>query len=79
MRTLRGLEHALPPALVSRTAVLAFGDEILDLNPGGREFAAAYLLPRTEAELRKELRRLADAVAKARRSQSSSSSGPRAL
>jgi hypothetical protein len=72
---------ALPPAsaLGSRTAVLAFADELLDLKPGGLEFAAAYLLPRTEAEPRMELQRLADAVAKARRGQSSSSSGLRAL
>ncbi len=69
---------ALPLALGSRAAVLAFGVELLDLKPGGREFAAAYLLPRAEAELLMELQRLADAVAKARRGQSLSSSGPRA-
>jgi hypothetical protein len=55
----------LPPALAARTAVLAFGDELLDLqlpdrndlwlSPGGRDLAAAYLLPRAEATLRQEL------------------------
>jgi hypothetical protein len=45
--------------------VLAFGDELLDLqlpnrndlwlSPGGRDLAAAYLLPRAEAALRQEL------------------------
>ncbi len=53
----------IPPALAARAAVLAFGDElvvlpVLDfrwLSPGGREFAAAYLLPRAEAALRQEL------------------------
>jgi hypothetical protein len=70
--------------------VLAFGDELLDLvlpvdfglrwrSPGGRNFAAAYLLPRTEATLRQELQRLADAAKRAREGQSSSSSGSRAL
>jgi hypothetical protein len=67
----------LPPALAARAAVLAFGDELLDLvlprdygfiwrlrwrSPGGRKFAAAYLLPRAEAALRQELQRLADAA-----------------
>jgi hypothetical protein len=45
--------------------MLAFGDELLDLkllerewlSPGGRDLAAAYLLPRAEAALRQELRR----------------------
>jgi hypothetical protein len=63
----------LPPALAARAAVLAFGDELLDLNlvlpdrsrprwqqPDGRIFAASYLLPRAEAALRQELQRLAD-------------------
>jgi hypothetical protein len=70
--------------------VLAFGDELLDLelpdlnrshwlSPGGREFAAAYLLPRAGAALRQELQRLADAAKKARAGQSSSSSGSRTL
>jgi hypothetical protein len=65
--------------------VLAFGDELLDLvlpddfglrwrSPGGRNFAAAYLLPRAEATLRQELQRLADAAKRAREGQSSSSS-----
>jgi hypothetical protein len=62
----------LPPALAARAAVLAFGDELLDLKlslygndlwraPGGRDFAAAYLLPRAEAALLQELRRAARA------------------
>ena len=79
----------LPPALAARAAVLAFGDELLDLvlpgevssrwwQPGGRIFAAAYLLPRAEAALRQELQRLADAANRARQGQSSSSSGSRA-
>jgi hypothetical protein len=79
----------LPPALAARAAVLAFGDELLDLElfgdgsqwrqPGGRIFAAAYLLPRAEAALRQELQRLADAAKRARQGQSSSSSGSRAI
>jgi hypothetical protein len=81
----------IPPALAARAAVLAFGDELLNLvlpndfglrwrSPGGRNFAAAYLLPRTEATtLRQELQRLADAAKRAREGQSSSSSGSRAL
>ncbi len=79
----------LPPALAARAAVLAFGDELLDLvlpdeydnrwrHPGGRIFAASYLLPRAEAALRQELQRLADAAKRARQGQSSSSSGSRA-
>jgi hypothetical protein len=56
--------------------VLAFGDELLDLvlpdddldfhwlSPGGRDFAAVYLLPRAEAALRQELQRLADGAKK---------------
>ncbi len=71
----------LPPALVARAAVLAFGDELLDLyltydsswrQPGGRTFAASYLLPRAEAALRQELQRLADAAKRAREGQSAS-------
>jgi hypothetical protein len=68
--------------------VLAFGDELLDLelpdridlwlSPGGRDLAA-FLLPRAEAALRQELQRLADAANRAREGQSSSSSGPLAL
>ena len=79
----------LPPALAARAAVLAFGDELLDLvpvddyilrwlQPGGRIFAASYLLPRAEAALRQELQRLADAAKRARQGQSSSSSDSRA-
>ncbi len=65
--------------------MLAFGDELLDLvlpddsglrwcSPGGRNFAAAYLLPRAEAALGQELQRLADAVKRVREGQSSSCS-----
>ncbi len=84
----------IPPALAARAAVLAFGDELMDLklsndynfnidsqwrSPRARDSAAAYLLPRAEAALRQKLRRLADAVKRAREGQSSSSSGSRAL
>jgi hypothetical protein len=80
----------IPPALAARAAVLAFGDELLNLelpdisdsrwlSEGGREMAAAHLLPRAEAALRQELQRLADAVKRAREGQSSSPSGSRAL
>jgi hypothetical protein len=80
----------LPPALAARAAVQAFGDELLDLvlpddsglqwrQPGGRIFAASYLLPRAEAALRQELQRLADAAKRARQGQSSSSSASRAI
>ena len=80
----------LPPALAARAAVLAFGDELLDivlpdkhgllwLSPGGRIIAASYLLPRAEAALRQELQRLADAAKRACQGQSSSSSGSRAI
>ena len=76
----------VPPALAARAAVLAFGDELLDLklpdnpdpqwlSPGGRDMAAAHLLPRAQAALRHELQRLADAVKRARQGQSSSSRG----
>ncbi len=76
----------LPPALAARAAVLAFGDELLDLvlpgdyglrwrQPGGRIFAASCLLPRAEAALRQELQRLADAAKRAHQGQTSSSSG----
>jgi hypothetical protein len=41
--------------------------------------AAAHLLPRAEAALCQELKRLADAVKRAREGQSSTSSGSRAL
>jgi hypothetical protein len=50
--------------------MLAFGDELLVLpddkykwrTPGGRDLAAACLLPRAETALRQELQRLADAA-----------------
>jgi hypothetical protein len=69
--------------------VFAFGDELIDLklpyeynsqwlSQGGRDMAAAQLLPRAEAALRQELQRLADAVKRARECQSSSSSRSRA-
>ncbi len=65
--------------------MLAFGDELLVLRndkyewrtPGGRDLAAAYLLPRAEAALREELQR--DAAKRAREGQSASSSGSRAM
>ena len=80
----------IPPALAARAAVFAFGDELVDLrlpnypdsqwlSQGGREMAAADLLPRAEAALRQELQRLAHAVKRAREGRSSSSSGSRAL
>jgi hypothetical protein len=80
----------IPPGLAARAAVFAFGDELLDLKPpdysdsrwlsqGGRDMAAAYLLPRAEAVLRQELQQVADAVRRAREGQSSSSSVSRAL
>ena len=65
--------------LGARVAVLAFGDELVDLrlpdnvdslwlSQGGREMAAAYLLPRAEAALRQELQGLADAAERSRQS-----------
>ncbi len=58
----------------------AFGDELIDLelpgndsqwlSQGGRDMAAAKLLPRAEAALRQELQRLADAAKRAREGQS---------
>jgi hypothetical protein len=80
----------IPPALAARAAVLAFGDELVDLrlpddsdlrwlSQGGRDVAAAKLLPRAEAALRQELQRLADVVKRAREGQISSSSGSPAL
>ena len=80
----------IPPALAARAAVLAFGDELMDLklpdeadslwlSQGGRDMAAARLLPRAEAALRQELQQVADAVKRAREGQSSSSSISRAL
>ena len=67
--------------------MLAFGDELLVLpddeyewrTPGGRDLAAAYLLPRAETALRQELQRLADAAKRAREGQSSSSSSDERL
>ena len=80
----------IPSALAARAAVFAFGDELMDLklpdeadslwlSQGGRDMAAADLLPRAEAALRQELQRLADAAKRAREGQSSSSSSSRAL
>jgi hypothetical protein len=57
-----------PNALAARAAVFAFGDELKDLrlpdnsnsqwlSQGGRDMAAAHLLPRAEAALRQELQR----------------------
>ena len=80
----------IPPALAARAAVLAFGDELMDLklpneadsqwlSQGGRDMAAAQLLPRAEAALRQELQLLADAAKRARQGHSSTSSGSRAL
>jgi hypothetical protein len=53
----------IPPGLAARAAVLAFGDELMDLelpndadlqwlSQGGREMAASRLLPQAEAALR---------------------------
>ena len=83
-------DNVVMRTLAARAAVLAFGDELVDLklpdnvdslwlSQGSREMAAAYMLPRAEAALRQELQRLADAVKRAREGQSSSSSGWRAL
>jgi hypothetical protein len=80
----------IPPALAARAAVFAFGDELVDLrlpedsesqwlSQGGRDMAAAHLLPRAEAALRQELQRLTDAVKRSREGQCSSSSVSRAL
>ena len=80
----------IPPALAARAAVFAFGDELVDLklpdesdsqwlSQGGRDMAAAHLLPRAEAALRQELQQVADAAKRAREGQSSSSSISRAL
>ncbi len=104
-------DNLVMQTLFARAAVLAFGDELLDLklekedtffdpgspieddlmdpelpneadskwlSQGGREMAAAYLLPRAEAALRQELQRLADAVKRARAGHSSTSSSSRA-
>ncbi len=80
----------IPPGLAARAAVLAFGDELVDLelpndansqwlSKGGRELAASYLLPRAEAALRQELQQVADAVKLARAGQRSSSTVSHAL
>ena len=80
----------IPPGLAARAAVFAFGDELIDLelrndsdsrwlSQGGRDMAAAYLLPRAEAALRQELQQVADVVKRAREGQSSSSNVSRAL
>ncbi len=72
----------IPPALAARAAAMALGNELMDLelpndaglqwlSQGGRDMAAAHLLPRAEAALRQELQRLADAVTRARDGQSS--------
>jgi hypothetical protein len=46
----------VPSSFAVCAAILAFGDELLDEydwhTPGGRELAAAYLLPLAEAALR---------------------------
>ncbi len=74
----------IPPALAARAAVLAFGDELVDLrlprddddddddddagsrwlSQGGRDMAAAVLLPRAKAALRQQLQQLAADAAK---------------
>ena len=80
----------IPPALAARAAVFAFGDELIDLelpdeygsrwrSQGGRDMAAAHLLPRAEVALHQELQRLADAVKLARAGQRSSSTVSHAL
>ena len=76
----------VPPSFAQCAAMLAFGDELLVLpddkyewrTPGGRDLAAAYLLPRAETALRQELQRLADAAKRAREGQSSSCWRPKA-
>ncbi len=56
--------------------MFAFGDELIDLelpndygslwlSQGGRDMAAARLLPRAEAALRQELQQVADAAKRA--------------
>jgi hypothetical protein len=63
----------VPPALAAGAAVLAFGNELLDIcrsgrwrTPDGRTFAAAKLLPLAEAALLLELQRPDDTVKTAR-------------
>ncbi len=77
--------------LGARAAVLAFGDELVDLkllpndadsqwlSQDGRKMAASHLLPRAEAALRQELQRLADAVKRASAVQRSPSTVSHAL
>jgi hypothetical protein len=66
-------DNLVMQTLAARAAVLAFGDELVDLelpnesgsqwlSPSGRALAAALLLPIAEAALRQEFQRLADAV-----------------
>ncbi len=80
----------IPPGLAARAAVLAFGDELVDLElpndadpqwllQGGREMTASRLLPQAKSALRQELQRLADAVKLARAGQRSSSTVSHAL
>jgi hypothetical protein len=80
-----------PPSFAECAATQAFGDELLDLklpndldsrwlSPGGRDLAAAYLLPQAETlllQVRQELNRRADAAKRAREGQSATSSGSR--
>jgi hypothetical protein len=84
----------VPTALAARAAVLAIGDELMDLklpndsdsqwlSQAGRDSAAAYQLPRVEAVLRQKLQCLkpSRALAKARahhRSARARYDGPRA-
>jgi hypothetical protein len=86
-------DNLVMQTLAACAAVLAFGDELVDFkllawpcesdslwhSQGGRDMAAAHLLPRAEAALRQELQRLADAVKRARQGQSSTSLGSRTL
>ena len=81
----------VPPPLAARAAVFAFGDELLDVRlerecernvwrtPGGRSFAAAYLLPRAEAALLAELQRYSGISCKTHSSTSHSSTSTPAL
>jgi hypothetical protein len=80
----------LPPAFAARTAVLAFGDELIDLklpneadsqwlSQGGRDMAAAQLLPRAEAALRLKLQRLAGLQAALKAAQAAQGSAEAAL
>jgi hypothetical protein len=67
-----------PPCWPSATSLWTSGARGFRLSValgGGREMAAADLLPHAEAVLRQELKGLADAAERSRKSQSSSSSG----